>query len=364
MSPPAVFDMLVVGSGGGPDETNLSSYLLKRAGTAWEDGIMAVEAGSGPGALNRLLRRNPKLFDKCYSAADIYSFVRCYLLSHAHLDHINGLVISAGSLSGPRKRVYGTKRALQDLETVFSDRIWPNLASWDEDDDGYKLLYSIAYVNASYQSILPDISIQTMPLNHGTNESGVYESAAFFIRDDPSQREFIFFGDVEPDSLATIPRSIHVWRLAAPKIPDKVSTIFIECSWPLGRSNDSLYGHLNPEHFKNELLALATEVYNHRTGTKTGRSPKPQRKRQKRNPVAMNDLKGVLTGLRVYVIHCKDELKSIDPDSRPMREVILEQVTSLMEPLELGVEILAAVPGMHIRPCFLIRSLSLFDLSV
>lgn len=67
---------------------------------------------------------------------------RCFLVTHAHLDHINSLVVSAGSLRGCRKRVYGLKQTLQDLELVFSDRIWPNLASWKEEDDEVKLLYS------------------------------------------------------------------------------------------------------------------------------------------------------------------------------------------------------------------------------
>ncbi|KAG7092179.1 hypothetical protein E1B28_008548 [Marasmius oreades] len=349
MSPPAVFDMIVVGSGGGPDETNLSSYLLKRAGTCWEDGIIAVEAGSGPGALSRLLLQNPALFDEPCSAADIYSYVRCYLLSHAHLDHINGLVISAGSLGGPRKRVYGIKKVLQDLESVFSDRLWPNLASWDEEDADYKLLYSTLYSDGRYQPIPPDVSVQTMLLNHGANESGPYESAAFFIRDDPSEREFIFFGDVEPDSLSPKPRTRDVWRLAAPKIPNKLSTIFIECSWPSERPDDLLFGHLNPQHLKSELRALATEVHNHKHSNKSRKSAKPQRKRQKRNPISDAELRGILTGLRIYIIHCKDRLDSVGPDSRPMRDIILEQVKSELDPLKLGVEILAAFPGMHIR---------------
>lgn len=68
---------------------------------------------------------------------------RCFLLTHAHMDHINSLVVSAGSLRGPRKRVFALKQTLQDLELVFSDRLWPNLASWREDDDQVKLLYSL-----------------------------------------------------------------------------------------------------------------------------------------------------------------------------------------------------------------------------
>lgn len=68
------------------------------------------------------------------------------MLSHAHLDHINSLVLSAGSFQGSRKRVYGLQETMQDLELVFSGRIWPNLASWKEDDDEVKLLYSACVV--------------------------------------------------------------------------------------------------------------------------------------------------------------------------------------------------------------------------
>jgi 3',5'-cyclic-nucleotide phosphodiesterase len=59
------FDMVCVGTGGGPDETNLSayvtdirspgprkisltpidSYLLKPSQSSWQDGIIALEAG-------------------------------------------------------------------------------------------------------------------------------------------------------------------------------------------------------------------------------------------------------------------------------------------------------------------------------
>src|SRR5258707_6762494 len=68
-------------------------------------------------------------------------FARCFIISHAHLDHVNGLVLSTGSLLSPRKRVCASLSTLKFLETIFADRIWPNLASWDTDDAAYKLLY-------------------------------------------------------------------------------------------------------------------------------------------------------------------------------------------------------------------------------
>jgi cAMP phosphodiesterase len=65
----------------------------------------------------------------------------CFIISHAHLDHVNGLILAAGSLPGPRKRICASLSTLKSLETIFGDRIWPNLASWDTDDAAYKLLY-------------------------------------------------------------------------------------------------------------------------------------------------------------------------------------------------------------------------------
>ncbi|KAJ6618282.1 hypothetical protein B0H10DRAFT_2164196 [Mycena sp. CBHHK59/15] len=268
-----MFDLVIVGEGGGPDETNLSAYLFKPSAASWEDGIVALEAGSGQGAVQKLLEHDPHLFNsleqsssrtKPYSASEIYSLVRCFLISHAHLDHVNSLVISAGSLGGPRKRLFAAKQTLEDLESVFSDRIWPNLASWSENDDNHKLLYSA----------------------HGHNEAGNYDSAAFFIRYDPTGHEFLFFGDVEPDSISRTPQTINVWLLLAS-----------------ARSDDTLYGHLKPEHLVSELEVLATEVVKVRNGGRvSGTSARPT--------------------------------------------VIIEQIKSLVEAKGLGVEILAARQGM------------------
>ncbi|EGN96145.1 hypothetical protein SERLA73DRAFT_185733, partial [Serpula lacrymans var. lacrymans S7.3] len=352
------FDLVVVGSGGGPDETNLSAYLLKPSQNAWEDGIVALEAGSGQGALSHILKRNPELFggredsdghEKILSAPMIYSFVQCFLLTHAHLDHINSLVLSAGSLLGPSKRIYGASQTLKDVELVFSDRLWPNLATWDENDESYKLLYHILHADAKYAKISPDISVRLMPVNHGHNDTlGNYESAAYFIRHDPSSHEFLFFGDVEPDSVASKPQNIAVWQAAAPKIPQRLSAIFIECSWPSGRPDDLLYGHLSPEHLVQELKALATEIVLarkvHKRETRLTSRP---RKKQRVNPLSQEALRGALTGLRVFIIHCKEDF-SCSPDP-PINHVIAGQVRALVSASGLGAEILAADQGSLIE---------------
>ncbi|KAF8184971.1 cAMP phosphodiesterases class-II-domain-containing protein [Mycena galopus ATCC 62051] len=354
-----MFDLVVVGEGGGPDETNLSAYLFKPSAAAWEDGVVALEAGSGQGTLQKLLQRDPHLFNtpdqpsrvKPYSAAEMYSLVACFLISHAHLDHVNSLVLSAGSLGGPRKRLCGTKQTLADLESVFADRIWPNLASWNEDDDDHKLLYTLLGINDAYEPLIPNVSVRSFPVSHGHNAGGNYDSTAFFIRDDPTGLEFLFFGDLESDTLSHSPQNASVWRAAAPMIPASLSTIFIECSWPSSRSDDTLYGHLKPEHLVHELEVLASEVVKVRNAAQaSSASVRPVRKKQRMNPSVASppsDLRGALDGVRVFVIHCKDTLDGA-PD-RPNQTLIIEQIKALLEVKELGVEILAARQGMHIR---------------
>lgn len=349
------FDLVVVGAGGGPDETDLSAYLLKPAHTAWDDGIVALEAGSGPGALRRLLNQNPGLFSgKIYTAGTIYSLIHSCLLTHAHLDHINSLVISAGSTSGTRKRIYAAEQTLQDLQTIFSGRIWPDLASWDEQDDPHKLLYTPLPFNGEYHRIFPEVSVKAFSLSHGHNGSESYSSSAFLIRHDQSFQEFLFFGDVEPDSLASTPLNSAIWREVARKIPDVLSTIFIECSWPSDRTDDHLYGHLNPQHLADEVTALATEVVSFRRSeskdnddTEDDDHSPPSRKRQKMNPIIPEELQGSLKGLRIFIIHCKDDMDK-PSDAPPIRQVILEQVRAVLEPKALGLEVLSAEPGMHI----------------
>jgi len=158
---------------------------------------------------------------------------------------------------------------------------------------------------------------------------------------------FLFFGDVEPDAIAAEPRTINVWRAAAPKIPHKLSAIFIECSWPGERSDDTLYGHLNPPHLVEELIALANEVVDFRRGEAKGLHPRPIRKKLKKNPTLSNELNGVLDGLRVYIIHCKDDMTG--NINEPMRNTIVSQVRALVDDKKLGAEVIAVEPGTHIE---------------
>lgn len=99
------------------------------------------------------------------------------------------------------------------------------------------------------------------PSNDHTSREVVVDSTAYFIRDDLSGREMLFFGDVEPDSLSLNPRTAAVWSEAAPKIAaGHLRAILIECSYDDSQEDKILFGHLAPRHLIKELTALADMV--------------------------------------------------------------------------------------------------------
>ena len=201
-----------------------------------------------------------------------------------------------------------------------------------------------------------DLSVRMMPISHGQNEGVTHPCTAYFIRHDSTKREMLFFGDVEPDKVSADPQNLEIWRAAAPKIPDTLSAIFIECSWPSGRADDLLYGHLSPEHLTDELCALAVEVARSRERARTQGHTNGARKKKRRNHDSLPSTRDVLTGLRVYIIHCKDDIKGTF--DKPIHEVIAGQVRDLVEAKRLGAEIIAVQQGMHISTCFFVASTS------
>ena len=221
-----------------------------------------------------------------------------------------------------------------------------------------------------------------MPVLHGHNDTlGDYESSAFFVRHDASGRQFLFFGDVAPDSLAARPQTIDVWRAAAPLIPHALSALFIECSWPEGRPLEQLYGHLSPEHLVDELVALAAEVTKARLARTAAEGPaaavdggavappppeqKSRRRRRKRRRKLSPDPPppplGPLAGLRVYIIHCKEDLEG--KYDEPISHVIRDQVDARVRAEGLGAEVLSAEQGMTISTFYFSFVLSTVVLS-
>lgn len=133
-----------------------------------------------------------------------------------------------------------------------------------------------------------------MPLSHGKAKGGIaYDSTAFFNCEESTGHFFLFFGDVSADSVAGDTRNLEVWKKAAvrtlslsvmilsltrfgdcaplPRQPliaaERLSTIFIECSYESARPVDMLFGHLSPPFLFEELASLSKCLHHARSDT-------------------------------------------------------------------------------------------------
>lgn len=212
----------------------------------------------------------------------------------------------------------------------------------------------------AYRILAPSLSVQLMPVSHGsTSQGSTYDSTAFFIRNDQTRQELLFFGDVEPDSVSSPSSPISgrtraVWRMAAPRIRDGVlDHVFLECSYRAGRRKEELFGHLSPEYVVEELKNLAREVVRAKNGpppsTSGGNSGVVGLFTRRRSSVAAvsysdKELTGALTGMTLVVIHCKEPM----PPELPcddVRKVIRDQIVERLAPFNLGIKVRAPQQG-------------------
>lgn len=126
---------------------------------------------------------------------------------------------------------------------------------------------------------------------HPPNAEEVYRSSAFFVRHGRTRHEFLFFGDVEADPVSpssasntstpqpvlgpsSRPLLLPIWQHAAHLFTsNRLRTLLIECSYPAGRPEAQLFGHLSVERLRKEMRVLAREVVKLR---KLDRTPKEE----------------------------------------------------------------------------------------
>lgn len=251
------FQIVVLGSGGGPRESDVSGYLV--APVCSQD-FVALDAGS-------LLTGIYHAYDKgsfdgvevdsdslLHPAADIFRHcVKAYLLSHAHLDHVLGLVInSTEDLSKP---IYAIDIVIDFIrDHLFNWRIWPNFGS--EGNSPCISLYQYCRLEPGKKEAIPhtDMFFESFELSHPKE----YLSTAFLIQS--KEAYVVYFGDTAPDSLESKKRMDVVWKRVAPLMKEKqLKGIFLECSY-LDKPDSELFGHLDAKHMMQELRHFACLV--------------------------------------------------------------------------------------------------------
>ncbi|MGI4833647.1 MAG: MBL fold metallo-hydrolase [Janthinobacterium lividum] len=239
------FTVIPLGVRGGLDESNLSAYLVAPAGRA---AYVCLDAGSLRSGLEKALA-SQALAGPTPDAV-LRRQVRAYLLSHAHLDHVAGLLLNAPADSA--KPIYGLASCLGIVQRdYFNGQAWPNFGSAGAAPALGK--YQLRALAPGQEMAVPGAALQVRayPLSHGPG----YESTAFLLRSGPSH--LLYLGDTGADTLEHSHRLRALWQAVAPLVAaGQLRAIFIEVSYPNEQPDQQLFGHLTPAWLLRELAAL------------------------------------------------------------------------------------------------------------
>jgi 3',5'-cyclic-nucleotide phosphodiesterase len=283
------FDVVVLGGLGGIQDGNLSSFLIHPHG---DDRAVTCDAGT---LVNGLRVADEKgAFANLTVPAEVAlsrvgyvltTKIKGYLISHAHLDHLAGLIIASPDDSN--KTIYALPSVAADLvESYFNWRAWPNFT--DRGKAPHLKKYTIEDLKPGLAMPLKDtaMTVTAFPLSHG----GV-QSTAFLLESDGDA--VLCFGDTGPDAVERSTHLSSVWAAVAERVRQKgLKAIVIESSFTSDRPDNLLFGHLTPHWVLEELRAL--------------------------DKLAGGD---ALTGLPVVVSHIKYSLTTEQPQEQLLQEL-------------------------------------------
>lgn len=235
------FKVIPLGVKGGDDESNLSAYLLAPTGS---DHYISLDAGTLNFGIQKAIKN--KVF-KGVSEEIQKKLIKGYLISHAHLDHIAGLIIN--SPADTNKNIYAMPKVINILkDKYFTWDAWANFANEGEKPLLNKYSYIALAENKIIQLPETEMNVQAFYLSHGNP----YQSTAFLVG--AGDRYVLYLGDTGADQIEKSDNLQHLWREIAPLVnTKKLKAIFMEVSFPNKQPNNQLFGHLTPKLFFQEL---------------------------------------------------------------------------------------------------------------
>jgi len=249
------FDVVVLGARGGIEDGNLSAFMIAPAG---DPNAVTCDAGS---LVNGLRSANEKGVFNGVQVPDDSPYTRIgyvlteqikgYLISHAHLDHIAGLVVA--SPDDAKKPIYGLPSVLEDIQdTYFNWEAWPNFGTTGKEPQLKKYELTALALGERHEIDGTAMHVTAYPLSHG----GV-ESTAFLI--ESGEDALLCFGDTGPDQIEKSTGMRDVWTAVAERVKQKrLKAIIIEVSYTNAQPDQFLFGHLTPAWLQKSLGELET----------------------------------------------------------------------------------------------------------
>jgi cAMP phosphodiesterase len=244
IKPSTSFRIVPLGVLGGADESNLSAYMLAPKGS---NNYICLDAGTIHSGIDKAVA------NKSFSIPAgqvLKQYIKGYFISHAHLDHVAGLIMNSPEDSA--KNIYGLKSTLETIKThYFTWESWANFADEGGAPQLKKYHYKPLEPGTEITIENTDMQVQAFPLSHSN-----LTSTAFLVRSKESY--VLYLGDTGADEIEKSRNLHNLWVAIAPLVKaGKLKAIMIEVSFPNEQPDKSLFGHLTPRLLVSEMGELS-----------------------------------------------------------------------------------------------------------
>jgi cAMP phosphodiesterase len=237
------FHIVPLGVKGGIDESNLSAYMVAAKGT---NNYVCLDAGTLYYGIEKAI--DNKVFS--ISAEQVLrQYIKGYLISHAHLDHISGLIIN--SPDDTTKTIYALSSCIETIKThYFTWESWANFTDEGETPVLKKYNYQVLPSDSNINIKNTGLTVRAFPLSHSN-----LISTAFLLTSNDAY--LLYLGDTGPDEIEKSHNLHSLWQTITPLIASKkLKAIMIETSFPNEQPDKTLFGHLTPHWLMKEMEDL------------------------------------------------------------------------------------------------------------